>query len=217
MKKLVILGGRGIGMIAANIAEELGKYEVLGFLNDYVSVGEEIGLYRKHKVIGTSQDVNKYLSDPEVCFFVAYIGMKNEQEVFEKVTNLAIPPERFETLIHPSAILPKGYCKIGNGVLIAPLAQLSPDTTIEDNCILLANSFLGHDSIMKRFSHITTNSVIGGNVTVGYGAHVGSNATIKEDVNIGNFTIIGSGTVVLKDTPSNSFVVGNPGKVIKIK
>lgn len=214
MKKLVILGGRGIGMIAASVAQDLGYYEVLGFLNDYVKVGDTVGVYKKHKVIGTSNDVHKYLEDKDVYFFIGYIGMKNEKEVFEKISNLNIPRERFATLIHPSAIIPRGYCKIGYGVLISPLAQLSPDTTIEDNCILLPNSFLGHDSTMKRFSHITANSVVGGNVTLGRGAHVGTNATIRENVTIGEFAIIGSGSVVLKDVPSNSIFIGNPAKLL---
>lgn len=217
MKKLVILGGRGIGMIAASVAQDLGYYEVLGFLNDVVPVGETVGVYRKHKVIGTSKDVEKYLKDEEVYFFIGYIGMQSEKEVFEKISKLNIPRERFATLIHPTAIIPRGYCKIGFGVLIAPLAQLSPDTTIEDNCILLANSFVGHDSTMKRFSHITANAVVGGNVILGKGSHVGTNATIRENVDIGDFAIIGSGSVVLNDIPANSIYVGNPAKLLRQK
>lgn len=217
MKKLLILGGRGIGMIAASVAQDLGYFKVLGFLNDVVPIGETVGVYKKHKVIGTSKDVEKYLKDKDVYFFIGYIGMQSEKEVFEKITNLNIPRERFATLIHPSAIIPKGYCKIGYGVLISPLSQLSPDTTIEDNCILLPNSFLGHDSTMKRFSHITANAVVGGNVTLGRGAHVGTNATIRENVTIGDFAIIGSGTVVLNDVPANSIFVGNPAKLLRQK
>lgn len=217
MKKLVILGGRGIGMIAASVAQDLGYYEVLGFLNDFVPVGESVGVYKKHKVLGITKDVPKYLKDENVYFFIGYIGMKNEKEIFEKISNLNIPRDRFATLIHPSSIIPKGYCKIGYGVLISPLAQLSPDTTIEDNCILLPNSFLGHDSTMKRFSHITANAVVGGNVTLGRGAHVGTNATIRENINIGDFAIIGSGAVVLNDVPDNSIYVGNPAKLLKNK
>lgn len=217
MKKLVILGGRGIGMIAASVAQDLGYYEVLGFLNDFVPVGDTVGVYKKHPVIGTTKDVQKYLKDENVYFFIGYIGMKNEKEIFEKISNLSIPRERYATLIHPSAIIPKGYCKIGNGVLISPLAQLSPDTTIEDNCILLPNSFLGHDSTMKRFSHITANTVVGGNVTLGRGAHVGTNATIRENVTIGDFAIIGSGAVVLNDVNANSIYIGNPAKLLRQK
>ncbi|WP_334058722.1 NeuD/PglB/VioB family sugar acetyltransferase [Polaribacter sp. P097] len=217
MKKLIVLGGRGIGMIAASVAQDLGTYEMLGFLNDFVPVGDTVGVYKKHKVIGTSKDVAKFLDDEDIYFFIGYIGMKNEKEVFEKISNLNIPRSRFATLIHPTAIIPRGYCSIGNGVLISPLAQLSPDTTIEDNCILLPNSFLGHDSTMKRFSHITANSVVGGNVTLGRGAHIGTNATIRENVNIGEFAIVGSGSVVLKDVPSNSIFIGNPARLLKRK
>jgi len=217
MKKLVILGGRGIGMIAASVAEDLGTFEVLGFLNDFVPIGEKVGKYKGYKVIGKSEDVKKYLEDEDIYFFIGYVGMKNEKEVFEKILSLEIPRTKFATLIHPTAIIPKGFCSIGNGVLMAPLSQLSPDTKIEDNCILLANSFLGHDSIMQRFSHITSNSVIGGNVTIGRGAHIGTNATIRENVNIGDFALVGSGAVVLDNVPENSIVVGNPAKVLRQK
>lgn len=217
MRKLIILGGRGIGMIAASVANDLGTYEVLGFLNDMVPIGSKVGKYNGYNVIGVSADAKKYLDDEDVYFFIGYVGMKNEKEVFEKITSLEIPRHRFATLIHPTAIVPKGFCSIGNGVLMAPLSQLSPDTTVEDNCILLPNSFLGHDSTMKRFSHITANSVVGGNVTLGRGAHVGTNATIRENVTIGDFALVGSGSVVLNDVPENSIVVGNPAKILKTK
>lgn len=215
MKDLIILGGRGIGMIAASVAQDLGTYNVLGFLNDVVPVGNRVGRFHSIEVIGNSVDAAKYLEDPNISFFVGYIGMKNEQEVFEKILSLAIPMDRFATLIHPTAIVPKRYCSIGQGVLMAPLAQLSADTEVGDNCILLPNSFLGHDSSMERFSHLTTNSVVGGNVKIGKGAHIGSNSTIREDIVIGDFSLIGSGSVVLHDVPNNSIVVGNPAKVLR--
>ncbi|MGK0379939.1 MAG: acetyltransferase EpsM, partial [Patiriisocius sp.] len=108
MKKLIILGGRGIGMIAASVAQDLGTYEILGFLNDVEPVGDKVGLYKSHKIIGTSNDVHKYIENEDVSFFIGYIGMKSEKEVFEKITNLKIPKHRFATLIHPTAIIPKG-------------------------------------------------------------------------------------------------------------
>ena len=214
MRKLLILGGRGIGMIAASVANDIGTYEVLGFLNDMVPKGETIGKYKKYQVLGKSEDVEKYFDDLDTYFFIGYVGMKNEEEVFNKIISLDIPRDKFATLIHPTAIIPKGFCSIGNGVLMAPLSQLSPDTTVVDNCILLANSFLGHDSTMKRFSHITANSVVGGNVIIGRGAHIGTNSTIRENVIIGDFALIGSGSVVLNNVPENSIVVGNPAKIL---
>jgi len=215
MKNLVILGGSGIGMIAASIANELGYYNILGFLNDQLPVGTRIGKYKTIQVIGKSNDFNRYLDNENTEFFIGYVGMKREEEIFNKVESLNIPVSRLATLIHPSAIIPKGFCKIGSGVLMAPLSQLSPDTTIEDNCILLPNSFVGHDSTLKKFAHIATNSVIGGNVEIGRACHIGSNATIREKIKIGDFSLVGAGSVVLHDVEPNSTVVGNPAKLLR--
>lgn len=217
MKKLVILGGSGIGMIAASIANDLGNWKVLGFLNDLIPLGSKIGKYNSIEVIGRTTDYEKYLADDDCYFFMAYVGMQDEKTVFEKLESLQIPTSKWATLIHPTAIIPKGFCSIGNGVLMAPLSQLSPDTTVEDNCIMLPNSFLGHDSTMKRFSHIATNGVIGANVVVGKAVHIGSNATLREKITIGDYSLVGAGSVVLNDVPENSIVVGNPAKLLRIK
>lgn len=217
MKNLIVLGGSGIGMIAISIAKELGVYTIGGFLNDIVPIGTKIGKYDSFPVIGTTADLPKFLEDSNNVFSIAYVGMQNEKMVFDKITSLNIPLDRFATLIHPSAIIPKGMCKIGYGVLMAPLSQLSPDTTLEDNSIMLPNSFLGHDSTLRRFAHVASNAVVGANVDVGRAVHVGTNATIREKVKIGDFALIGSGAVVLNDVASNSVVVGNPAKLLRKK
>ncbi|MEJ5183858.1 MAG: NeuD/PglB/VioB family sugar acetyltransferase [Rectinemataceae bacterium] len=215
MKKLIIFGGSGIGMIAASVAEDLGYFEVLGFLNDMLPENSMIGKYKKYPVIGKTDDYTEYLKDTDVHFFVAYVGMQNEYNVYKKLESLEIPDERWATLIHPSAIIPKGMCSIGKGVLLAPQAQLSPDTTIGDNCILLGGSFLGHDSTLDRFAHLATNSVVGANVYIGKAVHVGSNATIREKVHIGSYSLIGAGAVVLNDFDEYSIIIGNPAKLLR--
>jgi len=177
-------------------------------------VGTQIGKYKKIAVIGTTDDIQYYL-DNGYYFFIAYVGLQKEKETFEKIEKFEIPRERYATLIHRTAIIPHGFCNIGYGVLMAPLSQISPDTTIGDNCILLANSFLGHDSTMLKFAHLATNSVVGANVVVGRGVHVGSNSTIREKVDIGDFSLIGSGAVVLNNVDKNTVVVGNPAKKLK--
>ena len=215
MKNLIILGGSGIGMIAISIARELGTDTIGGFLNDVIPVGDVIGKYDKFPVIGTTDDLPRFLEDENNVFFIAYVGMQHEETVFRKIQTFNIPSYKFATLIHPSAIIPRGMCKIGNGVLIAPLAQLSPDTTLEDNCMMLGNSFLGHDSTLKKFAHLASNSTVGANVVVGRACHVGTNCTVREKVKIGDFCLIGSGSVVLKDIDPHSIVVGNPAKLLR--
>jgi acetyltransferase EpsM len=215
MNKVVILGGSGIGMIAASIIDRTGSAQVVGFLNDVLPLGSEIGKYKKIRVIGRTPDVYSYLE--EGCFvFIAYVGLTHERAAYEKIVSLEIPPERFISIIDSTAIIPQGYCQVGEGVLCAPLSQLSPDTTLSDNCILLANSFVGHDSFLDRFAHLATNAVVGANVHVGKAAHIGSNATIREKVRIGDYSLVGAGSVVLEDVPEGAVVVGNPARILRV-
>ncbi|MBK8944987.1 MAG: acetyltransferase [Ignavibacteriae bacterium] len=217
MKKIIILGGSGIGMIAASIIEKNRIGEVIGFLNDFEKVGNKIGKFKKFPIIGKTEDLDNYLLDENTYFFIAYVGLKNEKETFNKINSLQIPQKKLISIIDKTSVIPNEFCKIGNGVLIAPLAQLSTDTIVSDNCILLPNSYLGHDSTLEQFAHLATNAVVGANVLVGKGVHIGSNATIREKVCIGDFSLIGAGAVVLNDVPENSIVAGNPAKIIKYR
>jgi acetyltransferase EpsM len=214
MKKVIVLGGSGIGMIASSILDRRGDAEVVGFLNDVIPVGYEIGKYKKIPVIGKTSDLETFTESGDYYFFIAYVGMTNEKAVYEKIIDLKIPENKWINIIDSTAVVPNGYCKIGNGVLFAPLSQLSTDTTISDNCMLLPNSFVGHDSFLDRFAHIATNAVVGANVHVGKAVHIGSNATIREKIKIGDFSLVGAGSVVLQDVPENTIVVGNPARLL---
>ena len=211
-----MLGGSGIGMIACSVLDRIGGYSVRGFLNDVVPVGAEVGKYKKFPVLGRSDDVNNFIKKYDAMVFIAYIGMTKERETTRKLEALGICQDRLLTIIDPTAVVPDDYCKIGSGSLICPLAQLSADTTLGKNCILLPNSFVGHDTILEDYVSIANNACIGANNRVGYGSHVGTNASTREKISIGKYSVLGMGSVVIKDVPDGGVVVGNPGKILRI-
>lgn len=216
-KNVIMLGGSGIGMIASSILERIGGYRMLGFLNDVVPVGTEVGKYQSYPVIGRSEDVHDLMRKHDAMIFIAYIGMTREKETTSKLKQLGIPQERLLSIIDPTAVVPHGFCSIGNGCLICPLAQLSADTTLGDNVILLPNSFVGHDSTLEEYVSIANNACIGANVHIGYGTHIGTNASTREKITIGKYAVVGMGSVVLNDVPENGIVVGNPAKLLRTK
>ena len=118
MKKVIILGGKGIGMIASSIIDRIGEAKVIGFLNDSLEIGTKIGKYKQIKVIGKTEDLWNYLNNDDTYVFIAYVGFKNEKAMHKKIISLNIPNEKFYNIIDPNSVIPTEYCKIGKGVLI---------------------------------------------------------------------------------------------------
>lgn len=215
-KKVVILGGTGAGLIAASIIDRDEHAEVIGFLNDLIPVGDNIVSYNKKiRVIGKTSSVSELLEDENTFAFVAYEGISDPYKSYDAWKSLNIPKEKYYNVIDKFSVVPWEYCNIGNGVMIAQFSQISPGATLSNNSIMLGNSFLGHDSFVDEFSHLTTNSVVGAHVKIGKGVTIGMNATIRGGVTIGDFSLIGAGAVVLDDVTSNTIVAGNPAKIIR--
>ncbi len=215
--KVVVLGGGGIASIASWIMDRRGDAEVVGLINDVVSVGETIGTKKKLPVIGTSDDVKRFLDETDYKFFIAFHGMQREHEVYEKICGFEIPDDRLYSPIDPTAAIAYDYSEIGPGVLVAPFAQIGPDVIVKKNTVILGNAFIGHDTHIGEFCHIATNAVVGSNVRIGNACHIGMNATLREFVRVEDYSLVGMSSTVLKDVEENNIVVGNPAHVLRVK
>lgn len=215
MKKVLVIGGSGAGMIAASVVERTNGLELLGFLNDFIAEGDYVGDIKKIPCLGGTDKITEFLEDDEVYFFCAFEGIRDPDKSYCAWKNLCIPKHRYINLIDSNAIIPEGYTEIGQGILAAPFVQISPDTIISDNVMLLGNAFVGHNSFIGEFSHITTNSVVGAFVHIGKGVTVGMNSTIMGRVHVGDFSLIGAGSVVTKDVPPYTIVAGNPARILR--
>ncbi|MBQ6174878.1 MAG: hypothetical protein IJK28_09665 [Clostridia bacterium] len=217
MKKVIVLGGSGAGMVAASVAMKLPDVEFLGFLNHNLEKGDTVGDFKKLPVLGKPEDIETFLKEKDTYFFCAYEGIRDPHLSYNLWKELPIPKDRYINLIDPNAVIPEGFVKVGVGVLAAPFVQVSPDAIISDNVMLLGNAFVGHNSFIGEFSHVTTNSVVGAYVHVGKAVTVGMNSTLLGRVHVGDFTLIGAGSMVTKDVPNDVIVAGNPAKVLRAR
>ncbi|WP_020526899.1 acetyltransferase [Flexithrix dorotheae] len=214
MKKLIIMGGMGNGSVVASTVEDINmvnkEWEILGFLNDFET--EPINSY---PILGkiTKEEVEKFISDPDVYFFYALISVKLNHKFLSKLLDLEIPDEKFATVIHPTAVVSKS-ARIGHGVCIQPFVSVGPNVVINNHIQIFGQSLIGHNAILKNYSYVANNACIGASLVLDEGAYLGTNCTTIENIRIGKWAVVGMGSVIIKSVEDYAKVVGNPGRVI---
>tara|TARA_Y100000817_G_scaffold275797_1_gene236897 strand:- start:75 stop:731 length:657 start_codon:yes stop_codon:yes gene_type:complete len=209
-KKLIILGGHGVGLIVASIAKSFYNYKILGFLNDKIKINSKIGINKKYKIIGKSKDVKKYLKDDEIYFFNAIIDYKKKNSF-----KIKIPNKKLVSFIHPKASYDPDTVKISKNVLICSNSTLSTDVSVGEGVKIMSNVFVGHNTMLKKNVFIAAGAVIGGTVTINTGAFIGLNSTIIENLKVGKNSILGAGSVLTKNIKNKQIFFGNPAKKYK--
>jgi acetyltransferase EpsM len=213
-KRLVIVGGKGSGQIAMSVFEAVNavrpEWQIEGFLNDIVPVGEYFGRY---KVVGTSDEIKDFVSKGYYVHYTLHLNAKNKHDRVNKYQSYTIPLEANATAIHPSAYI-NPDSDIGHGVLILPNVSTSFSPKIDNYVHIYTGAFIGHDSVVHDYVTIAAHAVVGARININEGAHIGLNSSIKEDITIGKYSIVGMGAVVIRDTEDFSVVAGNPAKKI---
>lgn len=209
--KLLILGGSGVGMLAASIAEKFYNFKKIFFLNDDPKI-KYIGNYKKFKIVGNLNKLDFYLKKDDYSIFNAIINYKKISFGFK---NKSIPKQRQVSLIHPNLSYDKSMVKIGKNVLICSNVTLSTDVEIGDGVKIMSNVFVGHNTIIKKNSFISASAVIGGNVSISENSFIGLNSTIIENCKVNKNCILGAGSVLTKNMEDRTIFFGNPAKKYK--
>lgn len=206
MKKIVIIGAGGFGREVAWLIERIKKYEIIGFIDDKISVGEKVGSYY---VIGNTNDLLTF----EECKVAIGVGSSNARNrIFNKISvnkNLEFP-----NLIDPSVI--RGEQKeIGIGNIIFAGCILSIEYELGNFNVLYFDCIVCHSSKLKNFVTLLPSVNVSGDVIIHDNTEVGVGTQIIQGIEILDHVIIGAGSVIIRNTDRNVTIVGTPGKVIK--
>jgi acetyltransferase EpsM len=216
-KRVVIVGGKGSGEMAASVFEAAsavtGEWVIAGFLTDIKKAGESLG---KYPVLGGTAEIADFVGKGYFIHYTLHCTSKDKFERVEKFKKLGIPLEALASAVHPRACLDPST-KLGYGILISALAAASVGVEIGNFVHAYPHSYIAHEAVVGDFVTLTAHAIVGARVIVGEGAQLGLHSAIREDVRVGSYAVVGMGSVVLKDVEERSVVAGNPARAIRSK
>ena len=125
-----------------------------------------------------------------------------------------IPPERFETIVHPRASVSRA-ATVGRGVAILAGATVCAGAHVGDHVTILPACIVSHDCRIGDYTTMAGGACVSGSVRVGRCCYLGTRCAVREKLTIGDLCLVGMGSVVLSDVPENTVVVGNPARALR--
>jgi len=118
---------------------------------------------------------------------------------------------RFETLVHPRAVLADDV-HMEEGAHVHANAVLQPGAVIGANAIVNTGASVDHDCRIGAHAHLAPGVVFSGNVVVGECAHVGTGAIVIQGIHIGAGATVAAGAVVVSAVAQGRTVMGAPAR-----
>ena len=197
-KNLMIIGAGGHGRVVADLAEQLGRYDKVLFLDD----GEPVG----GRIVGGLDACGRFLSDSE--FFVAIGSNTTRERIFAA---LVARGAEIATLIHPFSAVSSG-ASLGAGTLVMAGAVVQTGAVLGKGVIVNTGATVDHDCCIADFCHVAVGAHLAGTVSVGARTIIGAGAAAINNVVIPADTAIGAGAVVVKDIKESGTYVGVPAR-----
>ena len=130
------------------------------------------------------------------------------------VRELGLGPERYATIIHPSAAVSRSS-SVGPGSVLLAHVTLTAAVSIGAHVAIMPQVTLTHDDVIDDFTTIASGVSVGGGVRVEQCAYLGAGALIREARTIGAYSLIGMGAVVTRDVPSGEVWAGVPARRLR--
>lgn len=142
MGRLLILGAGQYGFVAKEVAEAMGCFSQIDFLDDNSS---EIA-------IGKLNDIDNIEYD---AAFVAIGNPSVRAQWLQRIGEKG----KLATLIHPKAVI-NSLSEIGEGSVVEAGAVISADVKIGKGTIVMANAVIGHNATVGECCQLKYNCTI---------------------------------------------------------
>jgi len=205
MTGLLIVGAGGHGLVVADVARELGHWQVIAFLDDHYPAVPTDGL--PGPVLGMTATLPRWLE--EYADLTVAIGDSGcRLDLLGRAASLGY---RLPVLVHPSAWV-SASAILGEGTVVMAQAAVQAATTIGRGGIVNTGACVDHHCVLADGVHVAPNATLGGNVRVGVGTWIGLGASVREGVRIGDGVVVAAGAAVVTDVPDYARVMGVPAR-----
>jgi sugar O-acyltransferase (sialic acid O-acetyltransferase NeuD family) len=208
---VVVAGGFGRETIEAVRALNAtgASWRLAGYLDDEPTRhGTVIGGVR---VLGGTEELGNM---PDVSVVVCTGRPDNYVSRPRIVETLGLPPERYATIIHPSASV-STTSRLGPGTILLAHTVLTAAVSVGSHVAVMPHVILTHDDVVGDFATMASGACLGGNVHVGRCAYIGAGALVREDRSIGAGALVGMGATVTRDIPPHEVWAGVPARCIR--
>jgi sugar O-acyltransferase (sialic acid O-acetyltransferase NeuD family) len=209
MRDLVIIGAGGSSRDIIELVEDINRvrpsWAIRGvFDDDPAKHGTAIC---NVPVIGSIADA----ASTDAALVIGIASSRNRRVKAMIAERLAVGPDRYATLIHPTAsVSPRAV--VGAGTVLLHHVIIGPDATLGRHVLVCAGCTIGHDAVIGDHVSMAPHVGVSGSVRIGDNAYLGSGARLREGVVVGAGSLIGIGAIVLKDVDAGRTVFGNPAR-----
>lgn len=151
-KNLLIIGAGQYGTVIKEIAEEMGCFDKIAFLDD---LHELENPYYHEESIGKFADIEKLTVD----FTYAIVAIGDADKRLELIQILEENGYRIPVIVSPKAYVSKS-AQLQKGVVVEPLAGVHANTVISCATYVSMGAVINHNSFICEGCHIDNNAVI---------------------------------------------------------
>lgn len=212
-RDLVLIGSGGFGRETAQAVHALNRngaaWRLLGYLDEDPA---RHGLVVDGTVILGGTDRIEHL--PDASFVVCTGRPGNYVSRLKIVSQLGLPPERYATIVHPSAAV-SASSSVGHGSVLLAHVTLTAAVTVGAHVAIMPHATLTHEDVVDDFTTIASGVCLGGGARVRRSAYLGAGALIGENRTVGAFSLVGMGAVVTHDVPPREVWAGIPARRLR--
>jgi sugar O-acyltransferase (sialic acid O-acetyltransferase NeuD family) len=209
-RPLLLLGGGGLArevLAAVRLLPE--EWNPIGALDDDPSRhGADLDGV---EVLGELGLVGKF-TDAAVVACVA--NSRRPTARLGVVRRLDLPVDRWATVVHPAACVPKGTV-LGPGTVLLAGTIVTAPLRIGAHVVAMPHVVITHDDEIADGVTFAGGASLGGAVTIGECAYLGQGSAVRERLSIGAGAIVGMGSVVLQNVPAGEVWAGVPARRIR--